>query len=332
MNLINNPWVIGIVGGILSGLVVTLITRYILSRRDNREYTQKVITANQEIIYAIRPGILEGIIPSDEVIDSLITETAKKYSIESRDLYDTIAFADVLIKDVMDSSFLSISLKSDYCNKLTLLKQKTRQKEITTEAPSLSTRNVSEINEYRRKMLSMISVMLGVTAALMTSTMSLFIIPKTIDIFMLLFPPLIILFAMFFTIFILRIKKFSERKHKDNSLEKYESIENSDILKKDKFLKIKNLMPELLAEIKHDLMQDKSKLIREFMILPNNRVIYGSVKKRFVYYEDEHSNLRNKIDFLEQYSLVIEVTTDNIPVYRMLEEFIEFVKREDLEI
>ena len=37
--------------GIGGGLLVTIITRYLFSKRDNSEYMQKVSTVNREIIY-----------------------------------------------------------------------------------------------------------------------------------------------------------------------------------------------------------------------------------------------------------------------------------------
>ena len=66
MVFFSNPWVIGIGGGVLSGLLVTLITRYLFSKRERREYLQKVATANNEIIYTIRPAIAEKTIPSND--------------------------------------------------------------------------------------------------------------------------------------------------------------------------------------------------------------------------------------------------------------------------
>ncbi len=53
-------WAIGIGGGILSGLIVAYISRLIFSKRDNREYAQKILQANNEVLYAVRPGISEG--------------------------------------------------------------------------------------------------------------------------------------------------------------------------------------------------------------------------------------------------------------------------------
>ena len=118
VEFLSNPWFIGIGGGILSGLVVTFITRYLFSRRDNREYAQRIVTANQEILYAVRPGISEGVIPSQDIISSLVNATASKYRLDPKDLYDLNNLADVLIKEVMDSSFLSAASKMEFCEKL----------------------------------------------------------------------------------------------------------------------------------------------------------------------------------------------------------------------
>jgi hypothetical protein len=65
---LNNTWVVGIGGGILSGLFVTYISRFWLSKRDNKEYRQKITTANQEILYAVRPCISEDVLPTRKVM------------------------------------------------------------------------------------------------------------------------------------------------------------------------------------------------------------------------------------------------------------------------
>ena len=106
MDIFNNSWVIGIGGGILSGLIVTLITRYLFSKKDNKEYAQKVSTVNREVVYALRPGISEGHIPDNEVLASLINATARRYKVERGDVYQAKQIAEELIKDIMDSSFI----------------------------------------------------------------------------------------------------------------------------------------------------------------------------------------------------------------------------------
>jgi hypothetical protein len=46
---------------------------------------------------------------------------------------------------------------------------------------------------------------------------------------------------------------------------------------------------------------------------------------RFAYYENEHDNLKWKIDILEENSYIIDVTPDNVPIYRMTEEFVDLL-------
>ncbi|MCF7954291.1 MAG: hypothetical protein K9M75_00675, partial [Phycisphaerae bacterium] len=154
---------------ILSGLVVTFITRYLFSRKDNREYTQKVVTANQEILYAVRPGISEGVIPTEDVLSSLISATAIKYGVDMNNLHNTKSFADVLIKEVMDSSFIAASTKADFCQKLSQLRPTAEPMQSTAR----TVRSSSELSDYRQRMVTMLSVMMGITVSLTTVVLSL---------------------------------------------------------------------------------------------------------------------------------------------------------------
>jgi Flp pilus assembly protein TadB len=61
-----NAWVVGIVTGIVSGLLVTWLLRVLISKRKTREYKQQLSSANREVIYSIRAGIPEGNMPSGE--------------------------------------------------------------------------------------------------------------------------------------------------------------------------------------------------------------------------------------------------------------------------
>jgi len=110
--------------------------------------------------------------------------------------------------------------------------------------------------------------------------------------------------------------KYTEQRHK----------KEDEIHKRKQFEHLKNVMPKLLEEMSEDVKNDKTKIVREFFILPNKRVLLGgSSKPRFPYYEDEHDNLKGKIDILEENSYVIDVTTGNAPIYRMSEEFVDLL-------
>jgi len=110
--------------------------------------------------------------------------------------------------------------------------------------------------------------------------------------------------------------KYTEQRHK----------KEHEIQTRKQFEHLKNIMPKLLEEMLQDVKNDKTKIVREFFVLPNKRVsLGGSSKPRFLYYEDEHDNLKGKVDILEENFYVVDVTTGNVPIYRMSEEFVELL-------
>lgn len=87
-----------------------------------------------------------------------------------------------------------------------------------------------------------------------------------------------------------------------------------------------SLMPELLMDIAQALKDEKTKLIREFFVLPNRRVMFGgSSKPRLIYFEEDYENLRNKLDILEDYGFIIDVRVGRAPIYKMTSEFIRLL-------
>jgi len=124
MDVFSNPWVVGIGGGIISGIMVTLITRYLFSKKEKREYLQKVETANNEILYSIRPSIAEKVFPSLDVIDSILVSTAKKYAVDKNDLYSVVTLSNDIVKEIMANSFLSSQQKVEFCELVSNLRKK----------------------------------------------------------------------------------------------------------------------------------------------------------------------------------------------------------------
>jgi hypothetical protein len=161
MEIFNNPWIVGIGGGILSGLIVAYISRLIFSRRDNREYAQKISQANHEVLYAVRPGISEAVIPTNGVLKSLIEATARKYSVDVSDMHDLNDVSSELIKEVMDSSFISAAAKQEFCEKLTAIKEE----EVVPEKAEFE-REYDISARYRKQLVAMLSGMVGVLTGL----------------------------------------------------------------------------------------------------------------------------------------------------------------------
>lgn len=121
--MLTNPWFVGIGGSVLGGLLVTLITRMLFSRRENREYLLRVATANNEILYSVRPSISESKLPSRGILDSLIASTARKHEVDRDDLYGIDQLVEDITKEIMDSGFLSAEQKLNFCEEISSLKR-----------------------------------------------------------------------------------------------------------------------------------------------------------------------------------------------------------------
>ena len=170
MEWLSNPWVVGVGGGVISGLLVTVVTRYLFAKRERREYRQKIATANNEIIYAIRPAVAEKVIPSNAMLDALLSATARKYEVNSDDLLPRSALANELMKEVMDNTFLSSNQKVEFCELLAGLKQ--------AETETAVERRIEVVTVTRREGALDTSLILGVTTAMMALVTTMFVYLK----------------------------------------------------------------------------------------------------------------------------------------------------------
>jgi hypothetical protein len=169
MSWYSNPWVVGVISGIPSGLLVNWVSRKLLGKREDREYLQKTLIANREVIYAIRPGISEGHIPTYEVLTALINATARRYGVEPEDLYTPKTISEELVKEVMDSSFLSSSQKTEYCNRLADLSNVTPP----NKTPQSSNESrPTELLLYRSRIIQTTSRYLGFLTSVLAVTFS----------------------------------------------------------------------------------------------------------------------------------------------------------------
>jgi len=93
------------------------------------------------------------------------------------------------------------------------------------------------------------------------------------------------------------------------------------------FMEAERLMPDLIAEMRRDLKNDDSELIREFIVHRQRGLSYWAQRKQFVYYETDYSDLRNKIDWLAEMCLVRDVTRTEVTTYRILDDFANWLRQ-----
>jgi hypothetical protein len=180
----SHPWIVGIGAALISGLLVNLISKK-FGLNSDKHYREKIDTANNEVIYALRPSIAEGAMPSQQIIESLTKATARKYALKPENLMSPDDFADSLIKEVMDSNFLSHEKKIEYCTEVLKLKTPQPVSTTTTTTTTIAKAEISEKDNvrfgssdpyyvYRQKLLTQMTVILSVTAAIITLESTVF--------------------------------------------------------------------------------------------------------------------------------------------------------------
>lgn len=157
-DLIANPWIVGIGGGVISSLIVFFITKFFLSKKENKEYDQKVRLATNEVVYAVRPLVIDKAIPANDVLAALRSAIAVKYGVKVSDVIGIKQLVCILVLEILSNSFLNSSQKNEYCNLLMTMKDEPKQ----TPSNDVHKRK-SERNLYISMMLSLLcfSAVLG---------------------------------------------------------------------------------------------------------------------------------------------------------------------------
>lgn len=158
-SILLNPWVIGIV----TGLIVTIVSRFVFKGFDKKEYILKVGMANKELINAIKPTIPENNIPGIDIIEALAFAYARQQQVTRSDMYSLKQISDQLVKEVMDSSFISIDCKSSYCKEIS---QSLKKEDTILSSQESPFERTVIINHYKSRMLTLFTAMLGVMAAM----------------------------------------------------------------------------------------------------------------------------------------------------------------------
>lgn len=91
------------------------------------------------------------------------------------------------------------------------------------------------------------------------------------------------------------------------------------------YQEIVSQMPDLISEMKNDLSDPKQELIREFFIAKKAWTINFGEERRLIYYEEEHPDLRVKINVLDNLGYISKVKSGTAPIYRMTEDFVRLV-------
>ena len=114
LDFLQNQWVVGIGGGIISGIIVFFITKWLFQRKDNSKYLEQIANANLDIIRTLKPYIAEKGLPEKEIIDAIISSTARKYKVKNDELYSIRIICEELIREIIENVYVSADKKKEY--------------------------------------------------------------------------------------------------------------------------------------------------------------------------------------------------------------------------
>ena len=143
---LTNSWTISII----TGLIVFFTTDFVKRYRSKKEYYQNVDLANQEMLNTLKILIPDQELPEPLIIKAMHLSTSRKYKVKLQDMGSLMLILDDLIKEIMDTSFLTYKNKVDYCNEVNQLKVKYQQGK--NEKSKVTTDKTKRENETRHSM------------------------------------------------------------------------------------------------------------------------------------------------------------------------------------
>lgn len=173
LTFLQNPWVVGIGGGIVSGIIVYFITSWLYKRKDNSKYLEQISRANLDIIQALKPYVAERGLPEKEIVDAIIVSTARKYKVKSDELYSIRIICEELIREIVENAYVSSEKKQEYAKQLQeylhkLDTEKSRDFLISDIEKEIKNLTVFKESNYRRKTATMLSALLSAFAGIVT--------------------------------------------------------------------------------------------------------------------------------------------------------------------
>ncbi|MEX6587139.1 hypothetical protein [Paraclostridium bifermentans] len=167
---LENPWVVGIGGGIISGIIVFYISNWMMNKKDSNEYIRKIELANDEVINMLKPYIADVGLPNGKVLDSIISSVARKYKIEINKMFTVKIICEELIREIISNVYVSNDKKNEYTEQLS---EHIKKIEETNAKDSKETGfdKISSQQEYRRKLNRQYSILLSMTVMCVTMTM-----------------------------------------------------------------------------------------------------------------------------------------------------------------
>ncbi len=183
MEFLSNNWFVGIATGIIGGLLFFPLNEYLGKVVSKKEYKKLIKEVNSKISKTLIMSISEGKVPSPNVIDALLSSSAKKNGVRLKDINTVQETYDDLVYELFDTIFISVENKQILANRL-IEEKLSSQEQLFSDKESADSMN-PEVFKKSSFLENKLSQNVSFILSLITTTAILGIISKSkgIDLF-----------------------------------------------------------------------------------------------------------------------------------------------------
>lgn len=159
-----NSWVVGIIGGIISGLIVYWITFVLVERRKRNNHEKDIMSANNAVLSVIRPYIADSGIPDEKRIDAIANAISRKYKIGREEMYSLPEIYEDLVLEFMSNLYIPTETKKTTITELlenVTQYQETKKQSATDQSASANDKKptVSTVSEILSSLAAFITML-----------------------------------------------------------------------------------------------------------------------------------------------------------------------------
>lgn len=95
--------------------------------------------------------------------------------------------------------------------------------------------------------------------------------------------------------------------------------------KKTQWEEVERKFPKVILEMKEDVKKHDFQNVREFFV-KSSKISINREEPCFEYFTDVHQDIKVAVKLLEDLGFIQEITSNNCPMYRMKEHFVELLR------
>lgn len=173
-NFIHNAWFVGIIGGIISGIIVYYLTSYVLDRKKKSEHKRNIVISNEEVLLVLRPYIAKSGLPSIEQLTAIINSIARRYNVQPIEMKTVGMFYEDLVLDFVSNVYIPDNIKKERIEKLLEnISQFDQVKQEKEREQKYAHKEIGRSGQKASVIFGMLSSIVSITAGILFSVLGM---------------------------------------------------------------------------------------------------------------------------------------------------------------